>query len=87
MYFLAAYVLGIQPPAPGFAQFRIAPQPCGLCRAEGKVPTPHGAVSVRWVRNKEEFRLAVHLPDACPAQIALPWIGQRGRLLVDGIAR
>ncbi|AHF92464.1 alpha-L-rhamnosidase [Opitutaceae bacterium TAV5] len=47
-YFLSAYVLGVQPAKPGYEVVRIAPQPGGLGRARGRVPTPRGVVEVSW---------------------------------------
>ena len=39
-------ILGVTPLAPGFAEIEVAPQRCGLTRAEGAVCTPRGPVPV-----------------------------------------
>lgn len=44
---LVAYVLGVTPAEPGYAQVRIAPRLGRLHEAAGAVPTPHGPVEVR----------------------------------------
>jgi hypothetical protein len=42
-------ILGIEPLAPGFRSFRIAPQiPDGIEWAHGTVPTPNGIIEVEW---------------------------------------
>ena len=41
------YTLGVTPAEPGYAAARIAPRLGSLAWAEGKVPTPHGLISVR----------------------------------------
>ncbi len=50
VYFYPAYLLGVQPAKPGFAEFTVDPvlsvAPC----AEGRVPTPHGPIDLRWER-------------------------------------
>jgi len=55
VYFYPAYVLGVQPAAPGFAEFTVDPvlsiAPC----AEGRVPTPHGPIDLRWERAGDRF--------------------------------
>ena len=70
VYLLPAYVLGIRPLAPGFEKVLIAPQPGSLAWAEGKVPTPHGPVSVRWNTVQGELRLRIGSPS--PVRFNLP---------------
>jgi hypothetical protein len=41
------YTLGVTPAKPGYNAVRVAPRLGSLAWAEGKVPTPHGLVSVR----------------------------------------
>lgn len=58
--FLIKYLLGVESVAPGFSRCRIEPNPpAGIDRCEGKVPTPHGLISVSWHGNN----LNVELPD------------------------
>lgn len=45
-YDLTAYVLGVRPAAPGFARAVVDPYLGPLTRATGRVPTPHGWLSV-----------------------------------------
>jgi hypothetical protein len=70
------YTLGVTPAEPGFARARIAPNLGGLAWAEGKVPTPHGLISVR----VEPGRLLVDSP--VPVTVELP--GQTARTLPAG---
>ena len=51
-------VLGIAPLAPGFTEFRFAPQGLGVRWAEGRVPTPHGPVEVSWSQREPDAPLA-----------------------------
>jgi hypothetical protein len=41
------YTLGVTPAEPGYAVARVAPRLGNLAWAEGKIPTPHGMISVR----------------------------------------
>jgi alpha-L-rhamnosidase len=41
------YTLGVTPAEPGYSVARVAPRLGNLVWAEGKVPTPHGLISVR----------------------------------------
>ncbi|TIA55360.1 glycoside hydrolase family 78 protein [Aureobasidium pullulans] len=45
---LSRNVLGIQPVAPGFREWRVAPQSLGLTWAKGSQPTPFGDIAVEW---------------------------------------
>jgi hypothetical protein len=70
---LSEYVIGVTPAAPGFARWRIAPQPGGLKWAQGVVPTPHGSISVRWRRSGAgAFVLTVHAPRHTTGTVVIP---------------
>jgi len=51
----------VKPAEPGWSVVRVEPQPAGLAWARGKVPTPHGLVSVDW-RMGDEFAMTVNVP-------------------------
>ncbi len=70
------YTLGITPAAPGYTVARIAPRLGGLQWARGKVPTPHGLISV----HAEPGRVTVDSP--VPVILDLP--GQAPRSLPAG---
>ena len=70
------YTLGVTPAEPGYAVARIAPRLGRLAWAEGKVPTPHGLISVR----AEPGRVTVDSP--VPVIVELP--GQAPRSLLAG---
>jgi alpha-L-rhamnosidase len=50
VYFYQAYLLGVQPLTPGFAQFTVDPVISAAPCAEGRVPTPHGPIDLKWQR-------------------------------------
>jgi hypothetical protein len=57
IYYHQAVNLGITPISPGFSEFEIAIYPSRLYAAEGKVPTPHGSISISW--RKESLGLSI----------------------------
>lgn len=65
------YILGVQPSAPGWTRLNVAPRPGDLKNAEGKIPTPHGPLHVRW-ENGETFKLSLALPTGTSARVKLP---------------
>jgi alpha-L-rhamnosidase-like protein len=69
---LAGYVLGVQPVAPGYQTFTVAPHPGSLRWAEGAVPTPYGRISVRWAKNGHGLSLTVAAPPGTTAFVTLP---------------
>lgn len=62
LWFMQAYLLGVEPAAPGFSRFRVRPHAAGLHHAEGMVPTPHGPIRVAWHREGETLQLKVKSP-------------------------
>ena len=69
---LTSYVLGVTPASPGYATWRIAPQPGSLRWAEGVVPTPHGGISVKWASSPAGFAIAVGVPRGSTGTVVLP---------------
>jgi hypothetical protein len=74
-YFLPREILGVKPLEPGYARVRIAPHPCDLRWAHGRVPTPRGVVECRWKQGIQQFHLHLALPPETPARIELPFAG------------
>lgn len=73
---LSRYVLGVRPAAPGYRQWLIKPQPGDLQWAVGAVPTPYGAISVKWGRaSSGTFTLNLEVPAGTTGSVALPASG------------
>jgi len=47
----SSYLLGVQPTGVGYSTWQVKPQPGNLSWSEGKVPTPGGAITVKWAQN------------------------------------
>ena len=71
---LSGYVLGVQPASAGFATWTVQPHPGDLAYAQGRVPTPHGAISVDWAGESgiHQFSMAVTAPSGTTGTIAVP---------------
>jgi len=65
--FLQTAILGVEPLKPGFAEFRLAPTPCGLKFAEGRVPTPTGNIHIRWEAHADELVVDLDVPSGALA--------------------
>lgn len=49
---LTNYILGVEPTAPGYAEYRVKPRPPAcICSASGVVPTPRGMLRIAWHRD------------------------------------
>ena len=70
-YFLPAYVLGVQPAAPGFTRVRIEPNLTDLDFAEGTIPTPLGEIALRWER-LPQLHGTLTLPPGMKGDVILP---------------
>ncbi len=80
-------LMGIEPLEPGFSRIRIKPQPSSLEWAEIKHPLPTGEVKMSF-RNFPgvSFVMELTLPANSTAQVYLPLISKRQRVLVNGQA-
>ena len=64
-YFLPRLILGVKPTKPGFREFVVEPEECGLQWARGSVPTPYGPIEVSWKKHKGKLELSVRKPPEC----------------------
>jgi len=62
---LTRYVLGVRPVEPGYRRFEVKPVPGPLTWAEGRCPTPFGAIHARWEREGAAIRVRTAAPDGC----------------------
>ncbi|MEM5313041.1 alpha-L-rhamnosidase C-terminal domain-containing protein [Paraburkholderia sp. JHI869] len=70
---MSRYVLGVRPAAPGYKQWLIKPQPGDLQWAVGTVPTPFGAIGVKWGRSASgAFSAQIDVPAGTTGTIAIP---------------
>ncbi|MBO4648308.1 MAG: hypothetical protein J5806_09150 [Lentisphaeria bacterium] len=65
--FLQTAVLGISPLTPGFARFRFEPRCPEIGFAQGRVPTPHGAIRCRWEAANDRIEASLEVPANCVA--------------------
>lgn len=71
-YFLSTYQLGVQMLETGWRRALIAPRPCGLTWAKGRVPTPKGTIAVSWKIIDNKINLSVILPPEIEAEVSIP---------------
>ncbi|MBM3852195.1 MAG: alpha-L-rhamnosidase [Verrucomicrobia bacterium] len=69
---LPRFLLGVEAAVPGWSRARIAPQPSGLTRAAGRVPTPRGPIEVSWTAAATTFQIELRLPSGIAADVRLP---------------
>ena len=67
LFQMSGRILGVKPTKPGFKEFRIAPNPCGLTWAKGVVPTPYGDIHVSWTRADTSFLIEFEVPKGTTA--------------------
>ncbi|MFZ4508141.1 MAG: alpha-L-rhamnosidase C-terminal domain-containing protein [Fimbriimonas sp.] len=66
---MSGRILGVTPLKPGFAEFAIDPRPSGLRWAKGKVPTPHGPITVSWTSGASGLKLEFSVPRGTVAMV------------------
>ena len=69
MFQMSGRIMGVTPLEPGFRKFRVHPIVCGLTWAKGKVPTPHGTITVSWRRTDHELHVEFSVPKATIAVV------------------
>ncbi|MEI8293946.1 MAG: alpha-L-rhamnosidase C-terminal domain-containing protein [bacterium] len=72
---LSRFVLGVRPLEPGFLKFLVSPRLGPLTWIRGKVPTPHGSITLT-VETPESLHLTV--PSSCTAILDLSTLGETG---------
>jgi len=85
---LQRYVLGIGPSVAGFRSWRIEPHGATLTWAQGRVPTPEGALSAWWrwdgpTSARRGYTMVLSAPGGTGGEAALP-VPDRGVVVVDG---
>jgi alpha-L-rhamnosidase len=83
---LSGYVLGIQPVTAGYATWSVQPHPGSLAWAEGRAPTPHGAIAVSWAGESGvgQFSMQVTAPAGTTGTIAVPTYGVANPIVAVG---
>jgi alpha-L-rhamnosidase len=80
---LPRFVLGVQPLTAGWSRALIQPHPGTLTWVQGRIPTPHGELSVGWKREKN-FTLTLSLPPGMTAKVELPALEGSSEVWVGG---
>jgi hypothetical protein len=81
---LTNQVLGVRPTGAGFSSYAVAPVPGDLTWAQGRVPTPHGAISASWRSSHGAFTLSTDAPRGTTGDLAVPTSGHKVRVVLDG---
>ncbi|MEW2521129.1 alpha-L-rhamnosidase C-terminal domain-containing protein [Actinacidiphila alni] len=81
---LTNQVLGVAPTGAGFSSYDIVPTPGDLTWAQGKVPTPHGAIGASWRIDGRGFTLSTDAPRGTTGRLAVPTGGAKVRVTLDG---
>jgi len=81
-------LLGVAPTAPGFARYEFVPHPGDVAWAEGRVPTPGGAIDAAWERSADGggFTLRIAAPAGTSGRISVPTFGRPIAVTLDGRA-
>jgi hypothetical protein len=66
------YLVGVRPLEPGFKKVVVQPRPGSLDSFTANVPTPRGAVGVRYSRRGQEIDLTVDVPGNSTGRIGIP---------------
>ena len=73
-----AYLAGVRPTAPGFAEFMVRPCPIDALRhVAATVPTPHGDIKCEWTADGGCFTLDLTVPDGTRAHVVMPDGGEK----------
>jgi hypothetical protein len=76
---LSEHVLGVSAVAPGYSEWRVDPVTLGLEWARGRIPVPHGEISVAWNATGGVVRtMEVRSPQGTKGTVVLPCSGQDG---------
>jgi hypothetical protein len=82
---LTGYVVGARPVTAGYKAWIIAPQPGNVEWAQGRIPTPAGALVSRWRRGQgsSSFTLTMAAPTGTSGTVAVPELGRSRTITMD----
>ena len=80
----SSYLLGVQPTSPGYKTWTIAPQTGDLAWAQGRVPTPCGAIVSRWQAGRGSFKLTMAAPAGTQGTVTVPLMNSSGTVAENG---
>src|SRR5205807_455757 len=80
----SSYLLGVQPTSPGYRTWTIAPQTGNLRWAQGRVPTPSGAIVSRWQAEDGSLKLTTSAPPGTSGSVTVPLFGGSGEIADNG---
>lgn len=83
---LTGYVLGARPVDPGYSTWSIVPHPGTVAWAQGQIPTPRGAMGVKWAQDSSSFTLEAAVPTQTSGTITIPVSNPDSKVLtVNGV--
>jgi hypothetical protein len=71
VYYYHTAVLGISPLSPGFKRFSMRIFSAGHHEAQGKIPTPFGAISVHWIKTPKGLEIEAKGPKQCVPELSI----------------
>jgi hypothetical protein len=82
---LSGYLVGARPVTAGYKTWIIAPQPGDVEWAQGRIPTPAGALVSRWRRGdrSSSFTLTMAAPAGTSGTVAVPELGRSRTITMD----
>jgi alpha-L-rhamnosidase len=82
---LSGYLVGARPVTAGYKTWIIAPQPGKVAWAQGRIPTPSGALVSRWRRGHRDSSLTLTMaaPKGTSGTVAIPELGRSRTITMD----
>ena len=60
--FFQTVILGVKPLSSGFDTFKVEPKALSINFAEGRIPTPHGNIFIKWEREDNYLKIELKVP-------------------------
>jgi alpha-L-rhamnosidase len=82
---LSGYLVGARPVTAGYKTWIIAPQPGKVAWAQGRIPTPSGALVSRWRRGHRDSSMTMTMaaPTGTSGTVAIPELGRSRTITMD----
>jgi len=82
---LTTEVLGVRPTNSGFSSYAVIPHPGDLLWAQGRIPTPYGAIDAGWRREADgQFTMDISAPLGTTGRVVAPTLGRVVKVELDG---
>ncbi len=80
---LSKWLLGLEPVSPGFKEANLRYNKAGIGNVAGKIPTPQGAIDIKWEQKKGQKSLFIQIPEGIKVNLDIKSLNASSKKVMD----